>query len=138
MTFHFEHWGTVPEEMWTWPNFTPKEMACRKTSRLAFNPDFMDRLQHLRASLKFPLVVNSGYRSPEYDKAIGGANVHTSGQAVDIAVYGERAHRLLGVASVMRFKGLGINQHGAHHRRFIHLDDIDDDDHPRPYVWSYK
>jgi len=32
-----------------------------------------------------------------------------------------------------------VSQRGAHGKRFIHLDTMEDSDtHPRPWVWSYK
>ena len=122
---------------WRWPNFTPKEMADRESGRLSISPDFLDRLQTLRDRLRFPLIINSAYRTPERDKRFGGAAVHPQGCAVDIGIYGERAHRLLSGAMEMGFCGIGIKQHGPHGKRFIHLDDLVSDDHPRPWIWSY-
>ena len=45
-------------------------------------------LQPLRRAYGRPLAVNSGYRSPDLNKAIKGANnsQHTKGQAADIAI----------------------------------------------------
>lgn len=44
----------------------------------------------VRALLGVPLQVNSGYRSPELNKAVGGAkdSAHTRGEAVDIVPLG--------------------------------------------------
>lgn len=44
----------------------------------------------IRALLGVPLQVNSGYRSPELNKAVGGAkdSAHTRGEAVDIVPLG--------------------------------------------------
>lgn len=45
-------------------------------------------LQPIRDHFKVPVIVTSGYRSPEYNKAIGGSekpiSQHTKGEAVDI------------------------------------------------------
>lgn len=45
-------------------------------------------LEPLRAKIGFPIVVNSGYRSPELNKLVGGArnSQHMLGEAVDIEV----------------------------------------------------
>ena len=44
-----------------------------------------ERLEAVRALLSRPMIVSSGYRSPELNKAIGGASnsAHMSGLAVD-------------------------------------------------------
>ena len=138
MNSHFTHWRDVPKGLWVWPNFTPEEMADRKTGALFFVPEFMGLLQELRSTLGFPLPVNSGYRTLDHDRAIGGANVHPSGEAVDIGIWGERAYHLIRLAPTMGFTGIGIKQRGPYRGRFVHLDTLDDDDHPRPRIWSYR
>ena len=47
-------------------------------------------LQPLRDSLDRPIIISSGYRSPDLNKAIGGSPTsdHTKGQAADIEVFG--------------------------------------------------
>ncbi len=47
-------------------------------------------LQPLRNHFKVPIIISSGYRSPEYNKVIGGAHgsQHTKGEAVDIDMDG--------------------------------------------------
>lgn len=47
-------------------------------------------LQPLRSKIGAPIVVSSGYRSPELNKAIGGAtnSDHCKGYAVDFEVFG--------------------------------------------------
>ena len=59
--------------------------------------------------------------------------------AADIVVGGHDAYRLMRLAIVHEFKGIGVSQRGMFERRFIHLDTMEDGDHhPRPWVWSYK
>lgn len=133
---------------WDWPNFTPEEMACRGSGTVHMDPAFMDRLQDLRNALGFPFIVSSAYRTPEYDRSVGGAGVHPMGRAVDIRVYGSRAFLIVARAKFFGFTGVGMAQKGPRGNRFIHLDDLppcdpDDPDfdpetdHPRPWVWTY-
>lgn len=137
MSTHFEHWSDVPPSLWPWTYFTPKEMADRKSGELFFVPNFMDLLQRLRIELGFPLPVTSGYRTLEHDRSIGGANVHPSGEAVDINVWGERYIRTFATAHRIGFIGFGSNQKGPYSGRFIHLDTLSDEDHKRPWGWTY-
>ena len=53
-------------------------------------------LEELRVRAKTPIVINSGYRSPELNRKVGGSPTsnHLTGCAVDIRVYGvEQAMR---------------------------------------------
>jgi len=138
MNAHYNHWRDVPMTSWSWTNFSPAEMADRRSGQVFIVPDFMDLLQRLRSTLGFPLIINSAYRTLDHDRAIGGANVHPSGEAVDIGIWGERAYDLVRIASGFGFTGIGIKQHGSYKGRFVHLDTINDDDHPRRWIWSYK
>ena len=47
-------------------------------------------LQRLRNVLNAPITINSGYRSPSHNKAVGGAinSQHLTGKAADIVVKG--------------------------------------------------
>ncbi len=49
-------------------------------------PELVDFLNNLRLRFGHELVVNSGYRSPEHNKAVGGVpnSYHTKGLAADI------------------------------------------------------
>ena len=72
-TFH-RHWRDAPEGNWRWPNFSPAEIACRGTGKLLINEPALDRLQALRDRLSKPPIVRSAYRSPEHNRAVGGAS----------------------------------------------------------------
>jgi uncharacterized protein YcbK (DUF882 family) len=136
----FAHYSEVPKKLWRWKNFTPREMACRKTGSILVVPRFMDRLQALRTYLKRPLKINSGYRSPEHDRAIGGGGNHPKGRAADIGIFGDSALDVVIGAEAHGFTGIGVKQHGPLQGRFIHLDDLDDSETrgPRPHIWSYS
>ena len=101
--------------------------------------NFMVRIEALREQLGFPFPVNSAYRCPDHpiEARKSKAGAHSTGQAIDIGVRGEKAHILLDAALQAGFTGIGINQKGSN-GRFIHLDDIENSpERPRPTVWSY-
>ncbi len=132
---------SVPSGNWPWFNFTPQEMACHGTGQVKVDPDFMGKLQALRERLGFALPITSGYRSPEHNAKVsqtGLTGPHTTGRAVDIAIYGERAYLLMAWAADFGFTGIGWKQRGSFSQRFIHLDDLTSPDWPRPGIWSYK
>ena len=66
------HWRDVPAAGWRWPNFSPGD-ACRGTGKLLVNEAALDALQALRVRLGKPLIIRSAYRSPEHNRAVGGA-----------------------------------------------------------------
>ena len=129
-----------------WPNFSYTEMQCSATGENDMVPAFMDSLQRLRTQCEFAFKVSSGFRSMQHPiekaKALAGRpkGTHCQGLAVDIAVSGALAHRLLlyALQPDSGFHGFGIAQRGDHDLRFIHLDGvIDKEGFPRPTVWSY-
>ena len=70
-------------------HFTLSEMACKDgTDKVLYSTELMNKLEQLRAYGGFTISVNSGYRSPAYNKKIGGAtnSQHTKGTAADIVV----------------------------------------------------
>ncbi len=81
------------------------------------------------------MSITSGFRCPEHDKAIGGAGVHPTGQAADIAISGENAYHMLNAALLHGMTGIGQKQHGPYEDRFMHLDATTGP--LRPRVWTY-
>ena len=120
--------------------FTEDELRCSHCGINNMNNLFMQRIVMLRELLGFPFVVTSAYRCKDHpiESRKDSPGAHTTGQALDINVYGNNAHRLLDAALRAGFSGVGIAQKGEHSIRFIHLDDLgNSDDRPRPTVWSY-
>lgn len=115
-------------------------MSCHGTGECEMNDNFMRRLVSVREKFNTPMIINSGYRHPAHNSAINGAtrSPHIYGRAVDVAVSGKDAYRLIRIAMELGMTGIGVAQRGAIERRFIHLDDMNGEDHPRPWVWSYK
>lgn len=74
-------------------NFKVREFRCKDGSdKILVDVGFVrDRLQAIRDYFGAPVIINSAYRTPEYNKKIGGAakSYHLSGQAFDIAVKGK-------------------------------------------------
>lgn len=76
---------------------TTSQTAARKGLNNSPSPEVLKSLQELaifleqlRTLLNKPIKINSGYRSPEVNKAIGGSSnsQHCKGQAADIIVPG--------------------------------------------------
>lgn len=129
--------------MSNWRHFTRDEFKCRGTDCCGganhIVDAFVDRLDELRERCGFTFPVSSGYRCPIHNQRVSGTGPrgpHTTGMACDIAVAGERAHRLVSEALAMGFTGIGVNQKGS--GRFVHLDDLGNGPGcPRPRLWSY-
>lgn len=133
----YPRWQDVPAALWDFEFFSPKEMACRRSGSIKVARSFMLKLDRLRRLHGRPLRVNSGYRSPEHDAAIGGAGVHPTGHAVDLGVKGA-VQELIVPAVGLGFTGIGLQQKGDHASRFIHLDDLKGTARrPRPWLWTY-
>ena len=101
---------------------------------------FMMKILKIRETLQFPLPVTSGYRCPSHNRTVSGKSVgsHTMGHAVDILVSGLKAFKLSQAAMDAGITGIGWKQHGSHSGRYIHLDDLTEEDgFKRPTIWSY-
>lgn len=120
-------------------NFTSAEVACKCGCGMLPEQSFMDHVQILRNTVGFPFTVTSGARCAEHNQKVsttGADGPHTTGRAIDIAVHGEKAMKLLHAALMSGMTGIGVSQKGPKESRFIHLDDLGAG-HPRPNVWSY-
>lgn len=99
----------------------------------------MNRVEMLRAHCGFPLVITSAMRCPDYNAKVsdtGRTGPHTTGRAIDIAIRGEQAVKLVENALLLKFTGIGVSQKGA--SRFIHIDLLANGPGcPRPTIWSY-
>ena len=127
-----------------WPNFGFGELVCKESGINRMHTDTMDRLQRVRSDYGRSIAISSGYRDITHSieaakiEKHGRAGAHSTGRAVDLAVRGADAVRVLALALDAGFTGIGVQQAGE--KRFIHLDDIqpEDDFHvSRPWIWSY-
>jgi len=121
-----------------WKYFTEDEMKCKGSGKCEMDQQFMVKLDALRKKFGKPIIITSGYRSPEYNISIGGSknSAHVQGKAADIAVSHTDAYKIVGIAIELGFTGIGVSQKGS--GRFIHVDTADNTaKQPRPHIWSY-
>ncbi len=126
----------------SWQYFTDNELKCRcGCGKADMESGFMKKLIGLREYLGFPFIITSAYRCAKYNQKVsttGSNGPHTTGRAIDIAVYGEQAYKIISCASQFEFSGIGVSQTGTHRSRFIHLDGLTRvDGFLRPWVWGY-
>lgn len=143
MRYEFASVAALPVGFWKWPHVSPaKEWADHMSGSLVVETDFLDRFEQLRNTLGFPLIINSGYRTPEHNAIVsftGDDGPHTTGRACDIRLYGERVLMLISAARALGFTGFGLDQKSttAIGARYIHIDDLAAPAFPRPMVWTY-
>lgn len=104
---------------WRWPNFAPYEVMSKGNGMLLVNEKSMDALQQFRTLIGRPVVINSAYRDPEYNKKVGGApsSQHLLGRAFDIRIT-DKVTR----ADIHKFaKQAGFTGFGDYNT-FVHID----------------
>ena len=81
-------------------------------------------LQRLRNYLNAPIKVNSGYRSPQHNKKIGGAlnSFHVKGMAADIVVQGYTPQQVFDAIEVLQERGEMIIGGLKAYDTFVHFD----------------
>ena len=78
-------------------NFKAREFACKDGSQVVFIDDYLYTvLDILRNKLGKPVIITSGYRTPEWNKKCNGAkySYHMRGMAADIRVNGMSAKEI--------------------------------------------
>lgn len=106
-------------------HFNSSEFECKHCGRLpskGVSRDFIVALEALREELGHrPVVVTSGYRCDEHNRAVGGAphSYHTYSDPLmcaDIKVPGRSVDEVARAARKVGFTGIGI------YRRHVHVD----------------
>lgn len=103
------------------PNFLVREFSCNDGSDVVFiSPDLVEILQQIRDHFKAPVSINSGYRTPAYNKKVGGATYsqHLYGMAADIVVKGVEPKKVYAYADSLLpcTGGVGL------YKTFVHVD----------------
>lgn len=80
-------------------HFNVSEFRCKcgKNHDTVLNPELTEKLEKLRQALNCSkIIINSGYRCVEHDKAVGGSGggQHVSGNAADIVCYDLKNNRI--------------------------------------------
>jgi len=124
----FSSAAMFPVEHWTWPNFTPAEMASHD-GPLMIDTDAMNCLQTLRTTLGQPMHILSAYRTPDHNAAVGGApaSKHMEAIAFDVSMQGHDPHEFISLARACGFRGIG--QYPG--KNFVHIDT-----RPEPAEWN--
>lgn len=98
-------------------HFSTVEMDCPHCGKCNMQPEFMAKLEQLRVAYGKPITINSGYRCPEHNKAVGGApnSFHMQGRAADIAVPNKaERYKLVKIAMQLGFSGIEISSVHLH------------------------
>lgn len=92
----------------------------------------LNMLDDARGIAGIPFKINSGYRTPEHNKKVGGTSnsAHLDGYAVDIACSDSRSRWIIVEALIMAgFNRIGIAD------TFIHVDN--QPSKPSDVIWTY-
>lgn len=102
-------------------NFKVREFACKDGSDVVFvSAELVEILQKIRDHFGLPVTINSGYRTPAYNKKVDGAaySQHLYGAAADISIKGVSPKTVAAYAETLLPKSGGIGIYG----NFTHVD----------------
>lgn len=102
------------------PNFKIKEFKCKDGSdEILLDSSFViTKLQAIRNHFGKPVKVNSAYRTPSYNKKVGGAknSYHMKGMAFDIYISGISLDEICKYAQSIGILGI------IRYNTFVHVD----------------
>ena len=89
-------------------NFKLREFQS-PNGEVKIHSELLDKLQKLRDHFGRPVIITSGYRTPEHNRAVGGApdSQHLYGRAADIVVRGVPHDEVYRQAIRLGFRGVG-------------------------------
>ena len=102
-------------------NFKVREFACKDgTDPVFIDTGLVEILQKIRDHFKKPVTVNSAYRTPSYNKKVGGATYsqHLYGTAADISISGVKPNDVAEYAETLLKNTGGIGRYAT----FTHVD----------------
>lgn len=119
------------------PYFGRDEFACSHTGSCRMQSHFMRKLLDIRMDYGKPMVISSGFRDPSHpiEAKKERSGEHTFGTAVDVAVQGVDAMRLLQVALAHGISRVGVKQDNKG-TEYLHLG-VGGPGLPNPALWSY-
>ncbi len=112
-------------------------------SRSNMSSFFLEMLNHARGLSEIPFSINSGYRTPEHNRSVGGVSnsSHTRGWAADISCVGSARRAKMIIAMVILSLYSGLKRLRAPVIRigiaktYLHWDL--DPTQPSPRIWLY-
>lgn len=113
------HASDVKTSEWRWPSFSIKEIACKGDGLILIHSPSLDKLQLFRDMVNCPVILNSAFRSKEYNKQIGGApkSQHLLGRAFDVRITEKLTREKIHLnAKLAGFTGFGD------YDTFVHID----------------
>jgi zinc D-Ala-D-Ala carboxypeptidase len=108
------------------PHFVAAEFACPHCAAAIVSPELVRVLESIRAHLRRPLPIVSGYRCPIHNRSVGGAadSQHMYGRAADLPL------KLVSISMASHAGAIGI----GHQDGFVRHVDVREG--PRA-VWKY-
>jgi len=114
-------------------HFSRSEFACKHCGEVHISPRLEEMADIAREVAGVPFIINSGYRCPGHNKAVGGRedSAHVRGYAMDIATPDSFTRfRVLMGAVLADFRRIGI------YPTFIHMDC--DPEKPEDVAWFHS
>ena len=102
-------------------HFKDTEMQCKDgTAEMLYCPKLLEVLEKIRNHFESPVIINSGYRTPNWNEHVSGAknSYHCKGMAADIVVRNHNTKEVAEYAS----KVLGEVGGVIRYTNFTHID----------------
>lgn len=101
-------------------HFKAEEFRCKdKTQEFLWAPKLLEVLETIRNHFNTPVIINSGYRTPSWNRKVNGASnsYHCKGMAADIVVKGHSSKEVAKYADSIMEQGGVIR-----YTNFVHVD----------------
>lgn len=101
-------------------HFKAKEFQCKdKSEYLLIATELIETLEKIRNHFNAPVIINSGYRTPSWNRKVNGASnsYHCKGMAADIVVKGNSSREVAKYADSIMEQGGVIR-----YTNFVHVD----------------